>query len=266
MSSPVYVQPTPTPVPRATRVAGPAVHGHSATVRRVVSAPPAPPRSPFLHALSNAERRAILEAYPDRGVLRRLYRRLRLARGGYEEIEAELPGEGLIVDLGAGEGLLSQLVARRSPGRRVLAVDHDAARSAFLAASAGGLALESRCASLVDVPLPACAAILLVDVLHYFDAATQDEVLRRSTAALLPGGTLVLRDPDAAAGRRFGWNRLHERVFTGLGITQGEIGTYRSVHAWIAALERLGCREVRALPPPRVSLYADRVVVARRPG
>ena len=124
--------------------------------------------------MNAAERKAILGAYPDPAPLRRVYRRLRLARGGYDEIEALVPRGGLIVDLGCGEGLLAHLLVRRCATRRVLAVDHDARRVERVKRSADGLAIEAVCASMLDVPLPPCDAVLLVDVLHYFDRAKQE--------------------------------------------------------------------------------------------
>jgi len=216
-------------------------------------------------ATRRGERRAILCAYPDPSPLRRLYRRLRLARGGYDAIEALLPRDGLVVDLGCGEGLLAHVLARRAAGRSVLAIDHDGGRIARLSRSVAALSIVPRCASLVDVPLPTCDAVLLVDVLHYFDRAAQEAVVERAFAALRPGGTLLLREPDAALTLRMAWNRLHERLFTFLRFTRAHIGAYRTSGAWTTLLAHAGFVETTAHPVPGFGLYADRVVTGRKP-
>ena len=68
---------------------------------------------------------AILDRYTGGGRLARLYRRLRLRHGGFDPIADLLPRARLIVDLGYRVGMLAHVLLEGSPGRRVLAVDHD---------------------------------------------------------------------------------------------------------------------------------------------
>ena len=215
-------------------------------------------------AARRAERREILASYPDPSPFRRLYRRLRLRRGGYDAIEGLVPRVGTVLDLGCGEGLLSQVLARRAPTRRVVAVDHDPRRVERVRRASKGLSIEAVDGSMTTVALPPADAILLVDVLHYFDRATQERLLEKAARALNPGGILVVREPDAALRVRMLWNRLHERLFTLLRITKGSIGAYRTSGAWAHLLGHVGL--VEATPGKRglLSPYADRVVTARR--
>lgn len=202
----------------------------------------------------------ILRRYRGGGAGARLYRRLRLRFGGLAALAARLPREGLVVDLGCGEGLLVHLLRDAAPGVRVLAVDHDAARIARVAASAPGV--EVACADFATFELPPCDGIALVDVLHYLDAAAQERLLDRAAAALRPGGTLLLREPDAGGGWRFRLARLHERVFLGLGWTRAALGRFRSGAEWTSLLAARGL--AAECEPPR-GPYADRVVVGRKP-
>ena len=211
-----------------------------------------------------AERREILAAYVDPAPVRGVYRRLRLARGGYDAIEALVPRDGQVVDLGCGEGLLAHVLARRSPARRVLAVDHDRARVERLRRSAAGRSIEAVVGSMVDVALPSCDAVLFVDVLHYFDRAQQEALIARAAAGLRPGGLLLLREPDAGLRLRMLWNRLHERLFTMLRFTRARIGAYRTAAAWRGLLAHAGLVDAAAARGSRFSLYADRIVTARR--
>jgi SAM-dependent methyltransferase len=201
----------------------------------------------------------ILARYRTGGLFPRVYRRLRLAFGGLRALAAELPAEGLVVDLGAGEGLLAHLCADR--GARVLAIDHDPARVARLEASAKDLAIEARCADFATFAIPPCDGAALVDVLHYLDAASQERLLDLAAASLRPGGVLVLRDPDASGGWRFRLARLHERLFLALGWTRATLGRFRPGEEWA---DLLRARGLAADLRPLRGIYADRVVIGRK--
>jgi SAM-dependent methyltransferase len=207
--------------------------------------------------------RSIPERYPGRPG--RLYRRLRLHHGDYTRVARLLPREGLIVDLGAGAGLLAHVLLSEAPARRVLAVDHDPRRVATLAASAGGLPIEARVGDLSTFVPPPCRAVVLLDVLHYFGAPEQERILSMAGAALEEDGVLLLRDPDAGAGLRFLAAALHERIAVAAGLTRARIGRYRSGGEWALLLERLGFADVRPHALRRASPYADRILTARRP-
>lgn len=208
---------------------------------------------------------AILGRYTDRHPVRRLYRSSRLAFGGYEDLLPLFPSHGTVVDLGAGEGLLAHALVARSPGLRVVALDHDEGRLARLRSSASGLPIEASRGRIEDAAIPRCEGVALVDVLHYLPRDAQAALLARAAAALEPGGVLVMRDPDAGAGARFLWNRLHERVATALGLTRARIGEYRASSEWEALLRETGFSGVRVLPLRAGSPYADRTIVAEKP-
>jgi len=218
-----------------------------------------------LRSAKRSRRRDILQAYPDRDPGRRLYRSLRLALGGYGEVVRRLPRHGLVVDLGAGEGLLAHVLVRSSPDLRVLAVDHDAARVERLQASARGLPIEAVAADFTTFPIPACDAVVLLDVLHYLPSDAQEAVLRRAASALRPGGTLLLRDPDAGAGARFAWNAFHESLATRLDATQARVSTYRTGRSWAVVAKVAGLANPRMERLASSSPYADRVVAAAAP-
>lgn len=212
--------------------------------------------------------------YGEDGRRARFYRSLRLRLGGLQDVAALFPDEGLVIDLGCGMGLLAHLLVQGRPARRVLAIDHDAGRIAMLDDSLSGgslsedttpsVQIETRVGDLATVPLPACSGIALIDVLHYLEPGPQEALLERAIAALEPGGVIVLRDPDAAAGLRYRAARLHEGLAVGLGWTQARIGAFRSGAAWAFLLRAHGLR-AQLLPLPRFSPYADRIVVGQKP-
>lgn len=71
--------------------------------------------------------------------------------------------------------------------------------------------------------------VLLIDVLHYFDRDTQDELLIRAAGLVKPGGRLVLRDADTGRGWRSIVTRTAEGFFTAIRFNRGERVLFRDV-------------------------------------
>lgn len=100
-----------------------------------------------------------------------------------------------VADLGAGEGLLSELLALRC--RRVIAVDNSERMIAFGAAKArkAGLKnLEFRLGDLADPPIDPASmdAVLLSQSLHH--ATDPRQALRAAHRILKPGGQILILD------------------------------------------------------------------------
>jgi len=101
----------------------------------------------------------------------------------------------VVADLGAGEGLLSELLALRC--RRVIAVDNSERMITFgaaKAAKAGLTNLEFRLGDLMDPPIDESSvdAVLLSQSLHH--AADPLQALRAAHRILRPGGQVLILD------------------------------------------------------------------------
>lgn len=187
-----------------------------------------------------------------RGKLRRDPVFLSLLRHGL------LPGEGNLVDLGCGQGLLLSLLAAAKaqhaaggwpqgwpapPTRLALrGIDSHARRVALARRALGGSARVDLhdLRELADVDLRPCSAIVLLDVLLYLAEAEQERVIDAVSAALAPGGLLLLREPDADAGLAFRATRWSARIDAAV---RGKLGVRlrcRSATQWTAALSRRG--------------------------
>ncbi len=105
-------------------------------------------------------------------------------------------------------------------------------------------------------------AVVIFDVLHYFDFSVQDRVLRRVRDSLCPQGVLLLRVGDAAGGLRFllsYWVDLLVIMARGHRLRRLYC---RSVADWTGALDALGFT-VDALPMSRGTPFANVLLVAR---
>lgn len=181
-------------------------------------------------------------------------------------LEARLIPEGArVLDLGCGQGLLAALLraagAPRLAGYRgieLMASDVARAQRA-LGDDCGVVQGDIRSAE-----YGAADTVVILDVLHYMPHPDQDAVLRRVREALSPGGTLLLRVGDAAAGLPF---RLSNWVDWSVAFARGHGATRfhcRSVAQWRGALEGLGFT-VRAEPMSRGTPFANVLLVARAP-
>jgi uncharacterized protein (DUF2062 family) len=166
-----------------------------------------------------------------------------------------LPRDGVILDLGCGRGILLALIAtaRDLQGNGVwdrswpdppLDVElrgvESRERVASVARGAIGESGTIETADLGSYSLPSSRAILLLDVLHYLPAPQQEDLIRRSCAALQPGGILLIREPDTPSGIRFALTRFAERLRAMLRRDWRQRFAYRSAGEWRQLLERNG--------------------------
>lgn len=181
-------------------------------------------------------------------------------------LERELIPEGSrVLDLGCGQGLLAALLqAPGAPriaayrGIELMAADVTRAHCA-LGPGCGVVQGDIRTAD-----FGAADVVVILDVLHYMPHEDQDQVLARIRAALSPGGLLLLRVGDAAAGLPF---RLSNWIDWTVAFARGHGSTRfhcRSVAQWHAALQALDF-SVQAEPMSRGTPFANVLLAARTP-
>jgi len=176
---------------------------------------------------------------------------------GLAEVFLELLPPLVIADLGAGEGGVSQLLARRA--RRVIAVDNSAKMVAYgadLARRHGVRNLRYRQGDLEDLPLKdqEVDVAFFSQSLHH--APHPDRALAEAWRILRPGGRVVILDLV-----KHNWDKVRALYADHwLGFAEAEI------EAW---LKQAGFRDIRLAvvhrekkPPHFATLFA----VASRPG
>lgn len=194
-----------------------------------------------------------------------------------------------IVDIGCGQALIASLLACAAEARRagrwpaewpatpqalqytgVELMPRDAARAegALRSIAWPGSTLAVQCADMRQAALPACDAVVILDVLHYVDHDAQAAVLRRVHGALRaggPGGKLLLRIGDAAQQRGFRISQWVDRTVTRIRGHRVAPTWGRTLEAWIALLQQTGFA-ARPVPMSQGTPFANVLLVATAEG
>jgi uncharacterized protein (DUF2062 family) len=140
---------------------------------------------------------------------------------------ALLPSGGTLVDVGCGGGLTLALLAEarteyregRWPAAwnpppqfdRMIGIE-SRARPAAVAREVLGADASIVHGDARTSDIGPCRAVLLFDVLHILQASEQETLLATVSAALEPGGVMLIREADASGGWRFAVVRLGNRL------------------------------------------------------
>lgn len=107
--------------------------------------------------------------------------------------------------------------------------------------------------------------VTILDVLHYIDHASQEDILRRVRAALPPGGLLVTRVGDATAGLPFHICDWVDRAVTFVRGHRLPTLYYRTLYEWVELLRGLGFA-VKTMPMSEGKPFANIMLIARAGG
>lgn len=163
----------------------------------------------------------------------------------YSRMISQLPRNGLILDLGCGHGLFSIAAALSSPTRTLIGIDHDTHRVHLASHAARNLPnVQIRQGSMTQFPAEKqpYSGIAMIDVMHYFSPDIQLDLARKAHQLLDKGGVLLVREVNPEGGLPSLWNRLYERIATGIGFTQAEKKGlhFRTQAGWEALMKEAG--------------------------
>jgi 2-polyprenyl-3-methyl-5-hydroxy-6-metoxy-1,4-benzoquinol methylase len=185
-------------------------------------------------------------------------------------LERELTSEGVILDLGCGQGIAALWLAGRFPGATVIGVDLDEEKLQEARRMAGGLSNLQLVRSRFEEFLPSIAprsvrGVLLADVLSSMPFAEQDELFRRLSQIVAPGGRVVVLYVDTRPRLRATANAFRSYIVCRvLRLTKatGERFFYRSGTVLRSLLESSGFEVVR--DEPRAGFAPRRRLVAEK--
>ena len=173
-----------------------------------------------------------------------------------------LPPGATLVDIGCGQGLTLAILAetRRqavaagwasgSPPpvfQRLVGVDMRPRVTALARAALAGDA-EIITGDARELGAMRADAVLLFDVLHMMSGEEQERLIAALTAALEPGGVMIVREADAAAGWRFSAVRFGNRLKALLVGAFHQEFHFRSASDWMTCFAKHGLQaEIRPM-------------------
>lgn len=151
-----------------------------------------------------------------------------------------IPAGSCVLDIGAGHGVVSQLIAEQSASA-VVAVDPDLRK----VLNAYAHPRVRFVAGYDDCVRGQFDAITIFDVINRMPSDVRDALFRHAYALLRPGGVLLVKDLDPSARIKAGWNRLQERVADLLRMSVGEYTENESREQFAERMARAGFVDFR---------------------
>jgi trans-aconitate methyltransferase len=182
-----------------------------------------------------------------------------------QAIAAHVPASGVIVDLGCGHGLFSQLLARESAQCSVIAIDLDAEKIA-IARTMDLPNLRFIRGDVAGADMPPTQALTILDVFYLIPYEIQERLLTVCVGRLTPGGVILLNEMAEKPRWKVWLNQLEETLAVRvLKITESLDGRFyfRTRAEWEALFGRLGLT-VQAIPVDRGYYHPHIVYVARK--
>jgi trans-aconitate methyltransferase len=158
-------------------------------------------------------------------------------------LERNLPKDGLIVDLGCGYGVISHLLSFSYPQRKIISFDVSQTRIESARRTISNNT-QFQLADIRDAQIPACDAVIIIDILYLLPYQDQEKVLIKCFEKLNQNGILIIKDTDKSAIWKFRYTYIEEKIKTKLGLygkeTKGISLNYRTKEDFISLLKEIG--------------------------
>lgn len=179
----------------------------------------------------------------NKGGFNKFFSPIRVWDAPFEEIESVVPKKGRIVDLGCGEGILTNFLALSSKKRELIGIELDSRRLALADKKIPNVTFRQ--GNAVRVNIPKCDVIILSHVLHHLPSlADQVRVLENCHKALKRGGKIIIAEVEPKLSFKYllAWLTDHFLVPV---LFEKKIYSpvyFRSREEWVALLKGIGFR------------------------
>jgi len=169
-------------------------------------------------------------------------------------IDKHTPQTGTIIDLGCGEGTITNFLAK-VPTRQLIGVDLDKNRIKHAKQNTSAKNIKYKLQNIVEYKFPKSTnAIIISDVFHHLSRATQTQLLKQISSSLKKNSTLIIKEINASDMIRSKLSRLWDYIF----YPQDKIN-YFSQNQLLNTLKKLGFNvnhiQTNHLVPASIHLY-----------
>jgi 2-polyprenyl-3-methyl-5-hydroxy-6-metoxy-1,4-benzoquinol methylase len=133
-----------------------------------------------------------------------------------DEIRAEGHGAAAILEIGCGEGSLTEEIVRRFPSSTVTGIDVSSRVGRLFRGDRARVTFRRATVEQIAGEMPAAFdLVLLADVLHHVPPLDRRSILEGARRALRPHGLFVVKEWERRAGVPHGLAWLGDRLLTG---------------------------------------------------
>jgi len=178
-----------------------------------------------------------------------------------------LPQNGVILDLGCGYGLVSNLLSLESECL-VIGVELSAPRiAAALQSIKDRKNIKFYAADIAQFDIPRCDVVLLLDVLCMFPDAVKRIIVSRAYEKLVDDGLLVVKDTDKSPRWKYVYTYLEECVKLNLGVGGHKnlrIPQYKSLNEFKSLFQEFGFSLIEVTNIKSITPYPGIIYVCRK--
>lgn len=128
----------------------------------------------------------------------------------YPEVVRQLSGSSRpLLDIGCGMGLLASYLRARGHRSSIFGLDLDEEKIGMASQVLGRERAKFQAANALDFPEHS-GDVVMLDVLHYFDDAEQQVLLKKIARSVAPGGVALIRGALAEPNWRYALTRAEE--------------------------------------------------------
>jgi len=169
--------------------------------------------------------------------------RIRLWDSPYKDIDRAVPESGLILDLGCGDGIITNYLALKGIKRKLIGVEVDSNRVKDADKGLGNT--EYKKANILNIRFPKVDTVLMVHLLHHvFSKKGQEKIIKKSVEALAKGGKVIIVEVDYKPRIKYWVSWLVDAFIVPI-LFEGKFCdfkfTYRRAEEWKRLLEKYGC-------------------------